>query len=273
MTQWWPFGELACALRLKRSGEQVQVFDKGRGPGGRMSTRRMQTPLGEIRWDHGAQFFTARSDAFQEAVRSWQEVGAVAEWSGKFLTLGQSDNSASKDDTKYVGAPGMNGVIRYMANEMDVAWGRRAQTISGEPGNWDIGFEDGPSEQGFEKVVVAVPAEQASDLFRTLAPSFAEEASSVTSAPCWAVLLAYDAPLDAGFDAAKISNGPLSWIARNSSKPGRDDAEAWVLHASPEWSSAGSGFQRGASLALCDGRAWHRNALPLGCSLAHRHVR
>ena len=31
---------------------------------------------------------------------------------------------------------------------------------------------------------------------------------------------------------------PLSWIARNDSKPGRGSAgEAWVLHASPEWSS------------------------------------
>ena len=31
-------------------------------------------------------------------------------------------------------------------------------------------------------------------------------------------------------------DGPLAWIARNSSKPGRDGSEAWVLHAGPAWS-------------------------------------
>ncbi len=32
--------------------------------------------------------------------------------------------------------------------------------------------------------------------------------------------------------------GPLSWVARNSSKPGREGPETWVLHASPDWSEA-----------------------------------
>lgn len=227
---------LACAERLKEAGVSVRVFDKGRGPGGRMSTRRMETPLGEVRWDHGAQFFTARSEDFQKQVADWQDAGAVAEWTGKFLTLGQTDGRPEPTDSKYVGTPGMNGVIRHMAGSVDVSWGRRATAISGDPGKWEITLEDGATEAGFEKVIVAVPAEQAVDLFAPLAPSFAEEASSIQSAPCWAVLLAYDTPLDAGFDAAKITNGPLGWIARNTSKPGRAGVEAWVLHASPDWS-------------------------------------
>ena len=39
---------LACAQKLKQAGRSVKLFDKGRGPGGRMSTRRMQTPIGEV---------------------------------------------------------------------------------------------------------------------------------------------------------------------------------------------------------------------------------
>ena len=56
---------LSCARALIAAGQNVDLFDKGRGPGGRMSTRRMETPIGEIRWDHGAQFFTARDDRFR----------------------------------------------------------------------------------------------------------------------------------------------------------------------------------------------------------------
>jgi renalase len=39
------------------------------------------------------------------------------------------------------------------------------------------------------------------------------------------------------FDAAYVNQSPLAWVARNSSKPGRASREAWVLHATPEWSA------------------------------------
>ncbi len=55
-------------------------------------------------------------------------------------------------------------------------------------------------------------------------------------APCWAVMAALADPLDVGFDAAFVHGSPLTWIARNASKPGRPAEEAWLLHASPEWS-------------------------------------
>jgi predicted NAD/FAD-dependent oxidoreductase len=42
------------AFRLAEAGHDVTLLEKGRGLGGRMSTRRM----GGARIDHGAQFFT-----------------------------------------------------------------------------------------------------------------------------------------------------------------------------------------------------------------------
>ncbi|MEF8717273.1 MAG: NAD(P)-binding protein [Candidatus Accumulibacter necessarius] len=45
---------------LQRAGLEVSLFDKSRGPGGRMSTRRGD----DWQCDHGAQYFTARHPAF-----------------------------------------------------------------------------------------------------------------------------------------------------------------------------------------------------------------
>lgn len=45
---------LACADELRRHDHPVTLFDKGRGPGGRMSTRRLDTPAGQASFDHGA---------------------------------------------------------------------------------------------------------------------------------------------------------------------------------------------------------------------------
>ena len=242
---------LSCAAALKASGHTVRLFDKGRGPGGRMSTRRMETPIGEVRWDHGAQFFTARDERFQRAVSSWIDQGAVAEWNGDFVEINASgQRHASKLDKRYVGVPGMNGVIKHMASDQSVEWSRRAQSITGSPNKWHIEFEDSSREGPFSNIIVAVPAEQATDLLKDVAPSLAAGAASVRSAPCWAVMLAFDAPLECGFDAVKISEQPLSWVARNVSKPHREAGETWVLHASPLWSRAHVNLEKEDAAAL-----------------------
>jgi hypothetical protein len=57
-------------------------------------------------------------------------------------------------------------------------------------------------------------------------------------AGCWAMMLQYDAPQQLGFDAAFVNHGPLRWVARDSTKPGRTGAESWLLHASAQWSDA-----------------------------------
>jgi len=69
---------LSCAQKLHEQGHSSVLFDKGRGPGGRMSTRRMSTPLGKASFDYGAQYFTVRNPAFIARVALWAEAGQVA---------------------------------------------------------------------------------------------------------------------------------------------------------------------------------------------------
>jgi renalase len=38
------------------------------------------------------------------------------------------------------------------------------------------------------------------------------------------------------FDGAFLEGDPLSWVCRNTSKPGRPPEESWVLHGGPGWS-------------------------------------
>ncbi len=89
---------LACATRLADAGFAVTAFDKGRGPGGRMATRRAEVEGRTVRFDHGAQYFTARDPAFADQVTRWQADGIVARW------------PAAGDDA-WVGTPGMNAPL------------------------------------------------------------------------------------------------------------------------------------------------------------------
>jgi predicted NAD/FAD-dependent oxidoreductase len=55
---------------------------------------------------------------------------------------------------------------------------------------------------------------------------------------CWSVMLQFSVPVEVGFDAAFVNEGPLSWVARDNHKPNRPSHESWLLHGSIEWSEA-----------------------------------
>ncbi len=207
---------LACAEALRAAGLDVRLFDKGRAPGGRMSTRRVGTSAGEAGFDHGAQYFTARDPAFRARVQRWQDAGVAAPW------------PAAGPDA-WVGMPGMNAPVKEMAGPADVNWSVQVEKLGRADGGWQVEGE------AFDAVAVAVPAEQAGPLLRPWNEAFAARAADTVSAPCWTVMAAYAERLPIGPDVLREA-GIIGWAARNSAKPGRSGPECWVIQAGPEWS-------------------------------------
>ena len=211
---------LACGTALAKAGHGVRLFDKGRGPGGRMSTRRGAVDGQTLHFDHGAQYFTARDPAFLEMVADWERHGLAARW------------PAAGEDA-WVGTPTMNTPLRAMAEALGVEFERRVLSILDGSG-WVLHFEDGGREGPFDTVLVSVPAEQAGDLLRGPQPQYAATADSVSSDPCWTMMAAFDQKPD--LPDTLRNRGAIGWAARNNAKPGRAETECWVVQASPEWS-------------------------------------
>lgn len=224
---------LSAASELAALGAEVVVLEKARGAGGRTSTRRE----GELRFDHGAQYFTARDGRFRRAVESWRERGVVAPWAGRLVRLeAGAEEPAGQGETRWVGVPGMNAVARSLAEPLEVRYGARVAGLERTPGGWSSTLADGSTTAGFDLVVVSAPAAQTAELLATAAPRLSAGAAAAPMSPCWAVMAAFDDALPLDWDGAFVAGSALSWIARNGSKPGRPVAESWVLHAGPEWS-------------------------------------
>lgn len=225
---------IMCARTLSHHGHLVEVFEKARGPGGRASTRRED----RMRFDHGAQYFTVRDARFRQLVESWRAVGLVAEWQGRIVVMGDGTPTPQEDGVeRLVGVPGMNAVARHLTNSLNVRYGTRVVDIVPVDNAWRLVADDGGDLGTFDAVVVSAPAPQTAALLESVAPEMAARAARVPMWPCWAVMAAFDEPLDLPFDGAFVRSGPLAWVARNSSKPGRQvGPDSWVLHANPEWS-------------------------------------
>lgn len=227
---------LTVANSLQAAGYRVRVFDKGRGPGGRMSTRRVTLDDLTVRFDHGAQYMLPKTPAFQAQLERWVDAGVAGLWRGRVVSIDAAGQVTDQSDKpRFVGKPGMNDIIRHLASDPSVEWGRRVQTVD-KGDTLSLRFEDGSVEAGFHLVIVAVPAEQVSDIVSDLAPDFAAAAKGVQSSPCWTVMAAFENETGIDWDAASMTGSPIGWAARNSSKPGRTETETWVLQASAEWS-------------------------------------
>ncbi|MCS6770777.1 MAG: FAD-dependent oxidoreductase [Kiritimatiellae bacterium] len=220
------------ARRLADRGHEVRVFDKGRGVGGRMSTRRE----GDCAFDHGCQFFTVRDDRFRSYVEAWQDAGWVSPWRHRLAHCDRGSITMARDETvRFVGVPGMNAMIKGMLSDIPVHLATRVRSIREGDAGWQLESDDGPIPDSFDWVIVTAPSAQAAELLAP-SPRLQAKAASVRMQPCWAVMAMFDFEMDAPFEAAFVQNSPLVWIANGGSKPGRAAHEAWVLHASPGWS-------------------------------------
>jgi hypothetical protein len=222
---------LTAANELADAGHDVLVVEKSRGPGGRSATRRADG----ARFDHGAQYFTARTAAFGRRLQQWRDDGLAQPWKPRLAVLGGHAGHGHPGDTRrFVGVPGMNAICTHMAAERECRYRATVEQLAFEGGLWRVRLGDDETVEARRLVVTAPPA-QAAALLGSADPLH-DDLAGVEFDPCITAMLSFSDSLDPGFDAAFVNDdGPLSWIACNSSKPGRDGRD-WVLHATAEWS-------------------------------------
>ena len=230
---------LSCATALQAAGHTVQVFDKSRSVSGRMSTRR---DAGEgWQCDHGAQYFTARDPAFAAEVARWQQAGVAALWIPRIAVLNDPGLRQPGPLDRFVGTPRMTAPAQWLARSLNkLSLGTTIQRLHRDGPRWQLeSAEQGRLDAGFDAVLLALPAPQARPLVESAAPALAAIAASAQMRGCWALMVRFESPVGLPFDAAFVNSGPLRWIARDSSKPGRDPlGQTWLLHAEAEWSEA-----------------------------------
>lgn len=223
-----------AARTLVDHGAEIVVFEKSRGAGGRMATRRTDVAT----FDHGAQYFTVRDRRFQRLVASWIEQGLVAEWQGDFVTIEAGVVQAERKPTpRYVAVPGMSALARYLLEEVQVTGETRIENVEREGERFLLLDAAGVRHGPFDRVISTAPGPQTARLF-ALDPQLAAAAGMARMNPCFAAMVVLPQRLPVGWSGAFPRNSFLSWLARNGTKPHRDAArEALVLHASGDWTT------------------------------------
>ena len=231
---------LVCADRLSPDFE-ISLFDKSRGMSGRLSTRRAQSGETVFAFDHGAQYFSARSVAFKNWLKPLEAKGHVRRWQPRMVTISETGSAPRPTSEKFVFSPSMNSVGKVMFSvsaHKQLYLDTPVAAIDGAPGAWRLNCGEsffGP----FEHVVLAVPAPQALALLPPNA-DFVGRVQDVQMLGCHTLMLGYLPQKDIAADwhCAFFDDALLGFAAFNCRKPDRNGGTSLVVQTRHDWSQA-----------------------------------
>lgn len=216
---------LAAARDLAASGHDVSVFDKGRGVGGRLATRR----AGNAVFDHGAQFFTVRHPDFQAQVDTWLAAGVVREWCRGF--------ESHDGHARYVGATGMTALAKDLATGLDVRTNTLVFSLTQNNAGWVITTDDGVAHPA-DAVVLTAPLPQSFSLMFGAGIEMPDDLRTIDydrTLGLLVTLLTDDAHTVPAPGGVQNADNVFSFIGNNTTK-GISTSTALTFHANPEWS-------------------------------------
>jgi len=208
---------LRCAEVLHNAGVTVQLFDKGRGVGGRLATRRHK----HWRFDHGTA--SLHGDGAGRSARI-----------SDYPTWVCSDNSIKN----YLPENGVNQLAKDVAGHLNVQLNCQIQSIERRAEGWHLLDHDASTCGPFETLIITAPCPQTLALIETLDPPLRRQLTGVRMTPAWVMMLVSAEPII----AAPELRPPHSLIRRISaehSKPGRalDPVEhSYVVETAGDWS-------------------------------------
>ncbi|MBE9608330.1 NAD(P)/FAD-dependent oxidoreductase [Chitinilyticum piscinae] len=219
------------ARTVHDAGMRVLLLERARGVGGRMATRRSGTAA----WDHGAQYFTVTHPDFHTLVTDWVDDGLAAIWPGRICSWDGEALRSSSPAIRYVGVPGMTALCKAMCAPLPHLLHCEVGSLEHDQAGWRIRGET--RSWRAQRVVLAMPPQQAAALLPQ-AHALQRAVQLAEMLPTWSVLLRFAAALPLPAEGMFVNHEPLSWVANNSSKPGRPEGHDWVVHASSVWSAA-----------------------------------
>ncbi|MEM9967982.1 MAG: FAD-dependent oxidoreductase [Pseudomonadota bacterium] len=207
---------LTTGHALSQAGLSPVLYDKGRGVGGRLSTRRANNGL---QFDHGAQYLSAKTPEFSTFLAELAAIDVARSWE---LPDGRSGT---------IGIPGMTAVAKYLARGLKIHQSVEIADITRGAGGWRV------ADGTYDRVMSTVPAPQAFQLLRDTHP-IAKDVNDVQMVPNLTLMLALPETADVPFVTRRLPEDPIAWLACDSEKHGRVGPHCWVAQASLDWSQA-----------------------------------
>ncbi|MBD1162868.1 NAD(P)-binding protein [Pelagibacterales bacterium SAG-MED12] len=145
----------ATIANLLNKKFQVNLFDKGRGPGGRASFKRIK---GQIGFDHGTQYFSPKTIEFKKFANRLIKIKILKKWSGNHIFL-NSKKKENKKHIKIIGKKGNNDICKFLLKKVKCFYQSEVKKIYYKNKLWFLVFTDGKI-RSYKGIIITCPFPQ-----------------------------------------------------------------------------------------------------------------
>ncbi len=228
----------AFARHARAAGISVTVFDKGRLPGGRLSTRE----AGGALFDIGSPWVDARAGDWRESLLSLPGMQGLALTSdSQWRVGGPGAASAFRERGAWAPAGGTRALVTGALEGIPLLSSKKVESIEREVGEWWLmgeGYETRERAWGpFDWVVLAIPGPQAARLLLPHLPEWGRAALKVRYAPQMAACVIFERPLSVDFDIYLGGEGEGLSVCKRGERGGAG-GDPWVLQSSAAWAQS-----------------------------------
>ena len=214
----------------------VEVFEKSRGVGGRMSTRK-ETPF---IFDHGAQFFKIKTSDFRNFLSELFTKKIIQPWKFKLAYFKGKHLSKVKlvedADNFFVGVPNMDSIVKYLSKSCNVILNTKIERIIRENDKWNVYDHNKKVYGPYDWVILSLPAQQCKELI-TENTSFYCSIEKIKMKGCFSLMIGMGESLNLEYDAAHIEKEDIAWFSINNSKPCRMNNQCLLINSSYEYAA------------------------------------
>jgi len=211
------------AIHLRKNTDlEINLFDKARGLGGRLATRRAEGG----KFDHGAQYFSI------ERINNLPEIQML-------INEGVINNIEDKDI--YFSPDGMTNIAKKLLIDFNIFKEHKLVSIDKENENYKLFFENG-STFNSDYIIMSCPMPQSLEILNKSKIDYdnnlIKDLEDLTYFPCIVVMIKSEIKLS-NLDkhiGTDVDSKDISWIGDNYGKKVSNIENYYTIQCSPEFS-------------------------------------
>ena len=221
----------ATIANLLSNKNSVHIYDKARGPGGRLSFKRLKKSKG---FDHGAQYISPKTIQFKKFIEKLCKKKILKKWGGKHIYLNKIKKE-KKNHVKVIGRKGNNDISKYLIKNILCNFQHEVQKIEFINNKWKLDFQNSKTKY-YDKLILTCPFPQ----LRKLSKKFIKESFIKEK-------IKMDANITVMIEINKTNKNVssylfndkiLGWAAKeNSKKRFKSTNDLWTLQSTNLWAN------------------------------------
>jgi len=214
----------SCAGALSAAGWEVEIFDKARGAGGRLASRRLEDGWVSL----GAPFFSAKRDPFRSQLREWVRQGWLEAVRGNILR-GRATMSWTEAKLQNHFRPLIepSQLVRKLMGNARLHTDSRVVRLAPRT----LVLENGSVHDRFDCVICSVPTPQALPLVQDLPRLHERLLSDTEYRPVWTFIMRWEGGPRA--DVIQFDDELLNLAVRQVGGEG-----IWAVHSTHAFAEA-----------------------------------